>query len=115
MAARAPSSRATPSHWETSRVLPVRRLPADWSLPGHWPAHDARCRELAKRVMSAPISPITHSAPAALDAGDRAEQLNRRRERADLLLDHCGELLDLLIEKVDVAQDRTDPQPVVGV
>ena len=26
------------------RVLPERRLPADWSLPGHWPAQDARCR-----------------------------------------------------------------------
>src|SRR3954464_7518475 len=36
---------------------------------------------------------------AALDAGHRAHQLNRRRERADLFLDHAGELLDLLIEE----------------
>jgi hypothetical protein len=52
---------------------------------------------------------------AALDAGDRAQQFNRQRERADLLLDHHAELLDLLIEEIDVAQDRSDPQPVMGV
>jgi hypothetical protein len=52
---------------------------------------------------------------AALDARDRAQQLNRRRERADLLLDHHGELLDLLIEEVDVTQDRADPHAVMGV
>src|SRR3954464_4177546 len=32
---------------------------------------------------------------AALDAGHRAHQLNRRRERADLLGDHAGELLGI--------------------
>ena len=42
-------------------------------------------------------------------------QLNRRGERADLLLDHAGELLDLLVEEIDVAQDRPDPEPVVLV
>jgi hypothetical protein len=46
---------------------------------------------------------------AMLDADDRAEQLNRRRERADLLLDHAGELFDLLVREIDVAQDRADP------
>jgi hypothetical protein len=52
---------------------------------------------------------------AVLDAGHRAQQLNRRRERADLLLDHVGALFDLLVQEVDVAQDRADPQPVMGV
>src|SRR3954469_8339359 len=46
---------------------------------------------------------------AALDAGHRAQQFNRRRERADLFLDHAGELFDLLVEEIDVAQDRADP------
>src|SRR5215204_7681894 len=52
---------------------------------------------------------------AALDAGHRAHQLNRRRERADLLLDHAGELFDLTVEEIDVAQDRADPEPVMRV
>lgn len=52
---------------------------------------------------------------AAPDAGDRAQQVNRWGERADLFLDHAGELLDLLIEEIDVAQDRADPQPVMAV
>src|SRR5262249_20536355 len=52
---------------------------------------------------------------AALDAGDRAEQLNGGRERADLLLDRLREPVDLLVEEVDVGEDRPDPgrvQPV---
>src|SRR5215211_5766023 len=52
---------------------------------------------------------------AVLDARDRAQQLNRRVERADLLLDHAGELLDLLVEEIDVPQDRADPQSMMGV
>src|SRR5829696_5133431 len=43
---------------------------------------------------------------AVLDARDRAQQLNRQRERADLLLDHAGELLDLLVEEIDMAGSR---------
>src|SRR4051795_11513577 len=46
---------------------------------------------------------------AALDADHGAQQLNRRIERADLLLAHARELLDLAVEEVDVAQDRPDP------
>ena len=52
---------------------------------------------------------------AALDAGDRAQQLNRRRERADLLLDRVREPVDLLVEEVDVREDRADPERVMGV
>src|SRR3954466_7344860 len=63
IAAMAVSSSAKSSHLEPSRVRPERRLPADWSLPGHWPAQDARCRADAKRVMSVPISARMHSAP----------------------------------------------------
>ena len=90
-------------------------MPADLSLPGHWPAHDARCRAVGEAGhVGADLADDALGA-AALDAGDRAQQLNRRRERADLLLDHAGELLDLLVEEVDVAQDRADPQPVMRV
>src|SRR4051812_50078654 len=42
--------------FEPLRVLPDRRLPADWSLPGHWPAHEARCPAEANTLMSGPIS-----------------------------------------------------------
>ena len=50
---------------------------------------------------------------ASLDADDRAQQLNRRRERADLVLDRVREPLDLLVEEIDVREDRPDPQSVV--
>ena len=106
----AASSSAKSSHLDRSRVLPERRLPADWSLPGHWPALMSR-RGKAHHV-GADLADHALGA-AALDAGHRAYQLNRRRERADLLLDHHGELLDLFVEEVDVAQDRADPQAVM--
>jgi hypothetical protein len=44
-------------------------LPADSLLPGHMPAHDANCRSLGNRVMSAPISAITTSAVRRLMPG----------------------------------------------
>ncbi len=37
VAASAASVSAIPSHRDPLRVRPVRRLPADWSLPGHCP------------------------------------------------------------------------------
>ena len=49
---------------------------------------------------------------APLHAGDRAQQLNGFLERGDLLRDHLGQRADLLIEEVDVRQDRSDPQRV---
>jgi len=51
-------------------------------------------------------------AVAALDAGDRAQQLNGLLERGDLLPDRLGEVEDLLIEEVQVAEDRADPDGV---
>src|SRR4051812_23704681 len=59
----AASSSAKFSHFEPSRVLPERRLPADLSLPGQRPAHDARCRAVVNWVMSVPISPMMHCTP----------------------------------------------------
>ena len=47
-----------------------------------------------------------------MNAGDRAEQLNGRRERGDLILDCVREAVDLLIQEVDVREDRADPQRV---
>ena len=52
---------------------------------------------------------------AGLDPGERAQQLNMRLERAQYLLDRVGEPLDLLIEEVQVREDRADQQRVVGV
>ena len=44
------------------RLLPERRLPADWSLPGHCPAHEARCLSVGNTDMSIPISEMITSA-----------------------------------------------------
>jgi hypothetical protein len=49
------------------------------------------------------------------DAGDRAQQFNRRCERADLLLDRVREAVDLLVEEIDVRQDRADPERVMRI
>src|SRR3972149_2642159 len=57
------------SHLEPCRVLPERRLPAERSLPGHWPAQLARWRSEGKRLMSVPISAITDSAVRRWTAG----------------------------------------------
>ena len=56
-----------------------------------------------------------HLGGAPLDAGDRAEQLNRRGERGELRLDLVGEQLDLLVEEVEVGEDRRDDQRVLGI
>ena len=47
---------------EPFRVRPDLRLPADWSLPGHCPAQEARWPALGKTVMSVPISAMITSA-----------------------------------------------------
>jgi len=48
-----------------------------------------------------------------LNAGDRAQQPHCGGERSDLFADRLGEPVDLLIEEVDVREDRADPQCVV--
>src|SRR6266508_5089056 len=50
-----------------------------------------------------------------LDAGERAEQLNRFGERGELLLDAGREQLDLLVEEIEVGEDGGDDQRVLGV
>ena len=52
---------------------------------------------------------------AGLDPAQRAQQLNGGLERAQLLLDRVGQPLDLLIEEVQVRQDRADQQRPAGV
>src|ERR1035437_4976051 len=68
-AALADSVSVARSHLDPLRVLPERRLPADWSLPGHTPAHDARCLGVGTAVMSTPISAIRTSAARCLTPG----------------------------------------------
>ena len=79
VAAIAASLSAMFSHFEPFRVFPDRRLPADWSLPGHCPAHDARCWAVGNTLMSRPISAITFCAVPFTDPGDRAQQRHRAR------------------------------------
>jgi hypothetical protein len=55
-----------------------------------------------------------HLGRVAPDAGDRAQQLNRRCERAELLFDRGRELVDCLVEVVDV-RDPPDDHDVLGV
>src|SRR5919106_6485189 len=57
------------SHLEPLRVLPEWRLPADWSLPGHTPAQEARCLGVGNASMSTPISAISTSAVRRLTPG----------------------------------------------
>ena len=52
---------------------------------------------------------------ALLHPGDRAEQLNRGGERGELRLDLVGEQLDLLVEEVEVGEDRRHDQRVLAV
>jgi len=52
---------------------------------------------------------------AGLDPAERAQQLNGGLERAQLFLDRVGQPLDLLIQEVQVSQDRADQQRPPGV
>ena len=52
---------------------------------------------------------------AGLDPAKRAQQVNRWLKRAQLFLDRVREPLDLLIEEVEVREDRADQQRVLGV
>ena len=45
--------------------------------------------------------------------GERQREANRGRERAELLLDRGGEQVDLLVEEVEVGEDRADHERVV--
>src|SRR5436190_2002612 len=61
-AAWADSRRCWRSQTGPGRVVPGPVRLADLLLPGHIPAHEARCPAVGKTVMSAPISAIRHSA-----------------------------------------------------
>ena len=112
IAAIAASSSAQSSHLEPLRVLPERRLPADWSLPGHCPAQEARCLAVGNTAHVDADLGDDHLGGAPLHAGDRAQQLNGLLERGDLLSDRLGQAGDLLIEEVQVGEDRADPDRV---
>jgi hypothetical protein len=99
MAAMAASSSAKSSHLDSLRgsclngaCRPIGRCPG--TGPPRTPAAArsgiASCRrDLADDALRA----------AALDADDRAQQLHRGGERADLFLDRVGEPVDLLVEE----------------
>ena len=52
----AASLSASLSHFDPLRVRPERRFPAEWSLPGHWPAQEARWPAVGNTDVSTPIS-----------------------------------------------------------
>ena len=56
--------------------------------------------------MSTPISARMFCAVRVSIPSTAAQQLNRRLERAQLFLDRVREPLDLLIEEVQVSEDR---------
>src|SRR5215218_10160773 len=66
------------SAWLPLRVLPLRRLPPRSALPGHMPAHEARCRASEERRRAAPTS-ARGTAAARAEARHRVEQLDRRQ------------------------------------
>lgn len=96
-------------------MRPERRLPADSSLPGHTPAQLARCLAGREGVHVAAGLSDDDLGGAPLDAGDRAQQLDRGGERGDLLFDRLGELGDRLVEVVDVGKDPPANQSVLGL
>jgi hypothetical protein len=84
---------ASLSHLDPLRVLPERRLPADWSLPEHWPAHEEVPGGREHRHVGADLGEDVLRA-ARLDPGQRAQHLNLRLKRAQLLLDRLVRLVD---------------------
>jgi len=104
------------SHFEPLRVRPERCLAADWWLPGHCPAHDARCLSVAKtRHVGADLGEDVLCG-AFSDAGDRDQQRDgAHAERDKLLLVSVREAVDLLIKEVQVREDRADQQRVQTV
>ena len=50
---------------------------------------------------------------ASGDAGNRGGERNAELDRAELLLDRLGEPVDVLIEEVEVLEDRADHERVV--
>src|SRR5712692_17896 len=82
--ARAASVSARRSHLLPLRALPLLRLPALSWLPGHIPAHEARCAALGKRLMSRPISAASTSVvrrptPGMVSSRSRAASCSRNR------------------------------------
>ena len=106
-AASAASPSAKSSHFDPLRVRPERRRPADWSLPGHCPAQHASCLAVGNTDISAPISAMMYSAVRRRSPGI-VHSSQRPSRRGDLLPDRVGKTADLLIQEVDMREDRTD-------
>ena len=112
-AAEAHSVRISPSHRLPLVVVPDRRLPPVMLLPGHIPAHDARCAAVGKRVMSTPISAMMHSAarlPTPVMVSSRSRAVTKGTITRSTSASSVG---DGGFEVVDVVQDRPAASGVV--
>ena len=95
---------------------PERRLPADWSLPGQRPGPGGEVPGGGEHAHVDADLGDHHLGGAGGDAGDRGGQRDGRLPgRAQLGLDRLGELGDLLVEEVQVREDRADDQRVMGL
>jgi len=64
--------------------------------------------------MSLPSSATSTSAARRSHAGDRAQQLNRGLEKADLLLDPDRQRVDVVLEFLDVREHPLEQECVVA-
>lgn len=99
-AAQAHSVRIWQSSWLPLRVLPERCRPADSLLPGHNPAHDARCAAVGNRDISTPISEM-------MTWAERSPIQDRRQQRP-LLGEREGGLLDPGVQAGDHVREMVD-------
>ena len=91
----AASSSAQSSHLDPLRLRPERRLPADWSLPGHWPAQEASCLGVGKALMSVPISATITGNVAVVHYRYQIATENYKKERETV----TGRYTDILIKQ----------------
>jgi hypothetical protein len=108
-AAHAASHKAVRNASSPLRARPDLTLPADSSLPGHNPAHEARCAALGNRDMSTPISATTTSAVRLPTPGMVSTLIGGAHELVDLLV----EALDHGFQLVHVVQVHASQQGVV--
>src|SRR6266700_896941 len=114
MAACAASTRAVRSQGLPLRVRPLRRLPALSLLPGHMPAHEARCRALGKRRISAPISARMTRVLAPLNPWNRLQALELCLKGAQTLSNLPAQMRNRFVHTVNMGELLLDQETMVS-